>query len=110
MFFPLIVLLFGIVEFSRLFSMQLRLQQAAREAAREIALHYDDPGPPPDPDAVIDNLVGAGVNRTIDGCTGADDDTIVVLEDTVDLVVPELGGGALGPVNVAARARMPCEG
>lgn len=109
MFFPLIVLLFGIVEFSRLFSLQLRLQQAAREAAREVALHYDDPTPP-DPNAIIDNLVGAGVTRAIDGCTGSDDDTTIVLEDTVDLVVPELGGGQLGAVDVAARARMPCEG
>lgn len=110
MFFPLIALLFGIVEFSRVFSMQLRLQQAAREAAREIALHYDDPGPPPDPDAVIDGLVGAGINRTILGCSDPTDDATVTLTTQLTLAVPQLGVGALGPINVAARAQMPCEG
>ncbi len=109
-FFPLIALLFGIIEFSRVFSMQLRLQQAAREAAREIALHYDDPGPPPDPNGVIDNLVGAGINRTISGCNVPTDDASVVLSTQFNLSIPQWGGGALGPVNVAARAQMPCEG
>src|SRR5918996_1260049 len=41
---PLLLLLLGIVEFSRVFYTQLRLQQAAQQTARQIALNYDDPG------------------------------------------------------------------
>jgi Flp pilus assembly protein TadG len=109
--FPLIALLFGIIEFSRLYSAQLRIQQAAREGAREIALHYDDPGwSIADANAVIDDLVGAGINRTIIGCAAADDDTTVTLTTQLNLVIPQWGGGGLDPINVAARARMPCEG
>jgi Flp pilus assembly protein TadG len=110
--FPLIALLFGIVEFSRLYSLQLRIQQAAREGAREVALHYDDPGwSIAEANAVIDGLVGAGINRTIIGCATPEDDTTVTLTAQVDLVIPQWGGsGGMGPVDVAARARMPCEG
>src|SRR5918995_755953 len=54
---PLLLLLLGIVEFGRVFYTQLRLQQAAQQAARQIALHYDDPG-------LIDGL-GDIVNDTL---------------------------------------------
>lgn len=114
-FFPLIVLLFGIIEFSRVYSLQLRLQQAAREGAREIALHYDDPGwLPTDADAVIDGLLGAVVSgpnftRTIVLCGTPTDDVTVTLRDQMDLAVP-LPGSGLDAINVAARAQMPCEG
>ncbi|MBW3605505.1 MAG: pilus assembly protein [Actinobacteria bacterium] len=113
------MLLLGIVEFSRVYSLQLRLQQAAREAAREIALHYDDPD---DPDLValktdtLNSLLSpdivAGLTESIVYCdtATAEPDAVVTLSDQVELAVPLFGGSTIGTVGVAAKARMPCEG
>ena len=38
----LLMLLIGIIEFGRVFNVQISLSQAAREGARHAAIHYDD--------------------------------------------------------------------
>lgn len=118
--FPLLMLILGIVEFSRVYSFQLRLQQAAREAAREVALHYDDPGIDSLAltalaDDTLAQLLGADLVGDLDTvsvvlCTSPTDDAIVILGDEVDLAIPAPGGSLLGAVDVAAKAQMPCEG
>jgi Flp pilus assembly protein TadG len=117
--FPLMMILLGIVEFSRIFSLQLRMQQAARETAREIALHYDDPtmtGPALNALAqdTLTNLLSptivAGLTQSVTMCGAPTDDAVVTLISSENLAIPVYGGGTLGAVNVAARARMPCEG
>lgn len=116
MFFPVAMLLFGIVEFGRVFSLQLRFQQAAREAAREIALHYDDPAwDPNSPNTIVDGLLNdvvghAGFSRTISGCTAPDDDaSVLLLLDDESLAIPLTSMSTI-TLDVAAFARMPCEG
>lgn len=118
--FPLLMLMLGIVEFSRVYSFQLRLQQAAREAAREVALHYDDPGMDllaltALADDTLTQLLGADLVDDLDTmsvvlCSSPTDDAIVTLGDEVDLAIPAPGGSPLGAVDVAAKAQMPCEG
>jgi Flp pilus assembly protein TadG len=39
----LLLILIGIIEFGRVFNVQISLNQAAREGARHAAIHYDDP-------------------------------------------------------------------
>lgn len=121
MLLPLLMLLLGIVEFGRVYSLQLRLQQAAREAAREIALHYDDPGAPDLVALKTDTLVTLlstdivdDLSETIQYCSvttpPTPDDAVVILRDQVELAIPLVGGSTIGSVGVAAKARMPCEG
>lgn len=38
----LLLILIGIIEFGRIFNVQISLNQAAREGARYAAIHYDD--------------------------------------------------------------------
>lgn len=115
---PLLALLLGIVEFGRVYSMQLRLQHAAREVAREIALHYDDPGLL-DLNALVDDtlndLLGdladeLDTDITMCSTTAPVDDAIVNISTEVQLAVPLPDGGTLDAFDVAAGARMPCEG
>ena len=116
---PLLLLLLGIVEFGRVFYTQLRLQQAAQQAARQIALHYDDPG-------LTALGLGAIVNDTLldalDGIVaGVDDletanttlcvanvsalqDAEVTLQDSMPVALP------VDPITVTGHATMPCEG
>lgn len=118
--FPLLMLLLGIVEFSRVYSIQLRMQQAARETAREIALHYDDPlidlaALTALADATLDDLLGeefvdALTTKSVTLCGDPADDAVVVLVSNEPLAIPLVGGGTVGAVDVAARSRMPCEG
>lgn len=122
MLFPLLMLLLGIVEFGRVYSLQLRLQQAAREAAREIALHYDDPGMDSatltaNTNATLTSLLSPALVADLDTvsvvqCSTVTSvtDTVVILGDQVQLAIPLLGGGTIGAVGVAAKAQMPCEG
>lgn len=122
--FPLLMLLLGIVEFGRVYSLQLRLQQAAREAAREIALHYDDPGMDlatltADTNTTITALLSPQIVADLDTtsvvyCSTTSpptpDNTVVILADQVELAIPLLGGSTIGSVGVAAKAQMSCEG
>lgn len=39
----LLLILFGVIEFGRVFNVQISLTQAAREGARHAAIHYDEP-------------------------------------------------------------------
>jgi hypothetical protein len=116
---PLFLLLLGIVEFGRVFYTQLRLQQAAQQAARQIALHYNDPGLTlPGLDALVDDtLLDAldGVIASLDDldsppaitpCDAAQtgpQDAEVTLQDTVPIALP------VDPIAVTGRATMPCE-
>jgi TadE-like protein len=114
---PLLLLLLGIVEFARVFYTQLRLQQAAQQAARQIALHYDDPGLTSLSDLVDETLLDAldGVvddlsdltYKSVSLCTIdplIPEDAEVVLRYTVPVAVP------VDPVTVTGSATMPCEG
>lgn len=116
---PLLLLLLGIVEFSRVFYTRLRLQQAAQQTARQIALHYDDPGiTVPALDGLIDDTLNDtldGVVESVDDLTtydvskcDADDegpqDARVVLGTDVSIALP------LDPIPVGGTATMPCEG
>lgn len=116
---PLMMLLLGIVEFSRAWSMQLRLQEAAREAAREVALSYDDPG--------VTDVSGLAMGRLVEllGDTLVDEldtvtivecslttpvpDAVVTLQDQLSLAIPLADGTTLGSVTVGGRSQMPCE-
>jgi hypothetical protein len=114
---PLMLLLLGIVEFGRVFYVQLRLQQAAQQAARQIALHYNDPGLLDLGAIVEDTLLDAldGLVTSVDDLayhnitecetdeTGPQD-AQVTLQDTVPIAVP------VDPITVTGRATMPCEG
>jgi hypothetical protein len=118
--FPLLMLMLGIVEFSRVYSLQLRLQHAARETARDVALHYDDPGV--DLAALIDladnqldSLLGEPLHDSLDVksivmCTTPTDDAIVTIGKNEQLALPLPDGTTLGSVDVAAKAEMACEG
>ena len=119
---PLLLILLGIVEFGRVYSQQLTMQYAAREAARTIALEYDDPGMTA---ALLDGEVESALlnmlpisdlselySYNIGLCsTSVTDpqDAVVELEDRLDLAIP-LPDDAFTDVPVRARAQMPCEG
>lgn len=109
--FPLLLILLGIVEFGRVYSMQLSLQHTARELAREIALKYDDPDVD-DLTAIIDGtLEGLGLlNSDITECSTEEpvENAIVYLEQSVDLAIPL--PETLDSVPVTANAVMACEG
>lgn len=109
--FPLLMLLLGVVEFGRYYSVKLSFSQAAGSAAREIALHHDDPGL--DVDATLQDLLPVALadldTKTVVICSTTEPDAIVALADSVDLAIP-LATGTIGSVGVAARARVPCEG
>lgn len=118
---PLIMLVLGIVEFGRVYSRQLTMQHAAREAAREIALTYDDLGMTSTllqltAEEIILDLVAvddiADLSPTIQLCdplvTG-DQTAVVTLEEDLTLAIP-LPDAVLDDVTVDARAKMSCEG
>lgn len=119
---PMLLILLGIIEFGRLYSQQLTMQQAAREAARTLALKYDDPGIT-DPildgminDTVTDLVPGVGdiaeLSPTIDKCdpAGTSDETATVtLEDNLSLRIP-MPSSVVSDVPISATAQMPCEG
>jgi hypothetical protein len=115
---PLMLLLLGIVEFGRVFYVQLRLQQAAQQTARQIALHYDDPGLTAlglgaiandtlldALDGVISSLGDLEVDRTLCVANVSTlQDAEVTVQDTVPIALP------VDPITVTGRATMPCEG
>lgn len=124
---PLLLVLLGIVEFGRVYSQQLTMQHAVREAAREIALDYDDPG-------MTDGILNLNAQQTLVDLIPAIDDitdltdlnvftvqrclvggdpsqrAIVRLEAETSLQIPGLAGTELGTVPISAAAEMPCEG
>ena len=117
---PLLLIVMGTAEFGRYFSQQLVMQHAAREAARVIALKYDDPGMDPptlqaETATAISNLLPSGLtvadlNPNITYCDGAVPDAIVNLSDTLTLAIPGPASAPWNNLSVTATARMPCEG
>jgi hypothetical protein len=125
---PLLLLLLGIVEFSRAFYTQLRLQDAAREGARAIALQYDDPGLLDIVDVtkqtLLENLDGVvddvGDLDDISEITYCDPDADpsseqyarVELRQTLTLALPLPNNENVDwdTVTVSGTAQMPCEG
>jgi hypothetical protein len=119
---PLLMLLLGIVEFGRYFSQQLTMQHAAREAAREIALTYDDLGMTSGvlqlaaQDLVLD-LVNvddltdlASTFELCDPGVTVSQDAVVTLEQELTLAIPVPDAILADLPPVRARAEMPCEG
>jgi Flp pilus assembly protein TadG len=115
---PLLLILLGTAEFGRYFSQQLVMQHAAREAARVIALKYDDPGMDQptleaEAEAAISALLPPGLtvadlSPLMDLCV--DEDAVVELEDTLTLAIPGPPSAPWNNLPVTATARMPCEG
>ena len=105
---PLIILLFGVVEFGRAYSLHQRMNYAAREAARAVALHWDD-DPAPDLLALAEDTVAATFNDppTVVGpvTCDLDADTTIVLQDSISLVIP----GFDQTLDLEATAQMSCE-
>lgn len=117
---PLLVVLLGMVEVGRAYAMQFRLQQAARDTARDIALQFDDPSltSPIDDvaDDTLDQALGSwtgDVVRTLVYCTTADPPptphvAVVTLRLPLDLAIPV--PDAPLSTEIVGHARMPCEG
>lgn len=125
----LLLLLLGIVEFSRAFYTQLRLQDAARDTARAIALQYDDPGLLDlgglADQTLLDTLDGivndvgdlTGLVQEITYCStdpAADPNQAarVRLQQTLTLAIPlpSTADVSWDTVTVRGAAQMPCEG
>lgn len=125
MLVPLLMLLLGVVEFGRLYSQQLSMQYAAREAARIVALKHDDPDMTPAlldllvDDQLVDTLptvddvadLADTIAVTIDPCETSgglvEDTTRVQLTQNVDLNMPFVDLSDLE--TITATAEMPCE-
>lgn len=113
---PLLLLLMGIVEFSRVYYMQLRMQRAADEAARVIALHDPALGDiVPIVDDTVENALG-GIIVDVSDLTYRDfgdycttSPATVVLKQEVTLALPLPEDVEWDTVSVAGAARMPCE-
>ncbi|GAA4375703.1 TadE/TadG family type IV pilus assembly protein [Agromyces bauzanensis] len=121
---PLILLVFGILEYGRIYMVQLSLSNAARDAARAVAISGD-------PDAAELRILGDGSGAN-PGAPGLNLDTVVVeppvmtcdaaaaAERSVTVVViqPESvfgfldgpGGPGLTSFDLEGRAVMPCGG
>lgn len=110
---PLLLLLVGIIEFSRVFYLQFRMQEAAREAARTVALHDPLLGVL-DPLAIVDEALDGleGVSHTVVDCTSSSR-AKVTLERMETLAIPRLfedpPGAGSWSVNITGTAEMPCE-
>ena len=129
MLLPLLLLLLGIVEFSRVFYTQLRLQDAARDGARVIALQYDDPGLV-DLGAItnqtllatldgvvndlddVDDLISEIILCDPDADPDSDQSAKLVLQQTLTLALPLPNTDDVDwdTVTVTGAAQMPCEG
>jgi hypothetical protein len=125
--FPLLLLVLGIAEFGRVYTQQLTMQHATREAARVIALEYDDPGMTPPiltakaQQTLVDLIPAFGSVADVTGlpiyqmqlCAvgGSPGQRAVIrLQDIQPLNIPVLSGSSFGTVPINARAEMPCEG
>ena len=124
---PLLLIVFGIFDFGRVYFEQLTMQYASREAARVIALTYDDPGIDLALlDALVDDtlvdllpvdsaseLHDRYMIQIVDGCSGVDtpDDASVRLETNLKFVTPLPDLAGLDQLqSIESRAVMPCEG
>jgi TadE-like protein len=121
--FPLLMLLVGIVEFGRVYSEKLRMEHSVREAARVIALEYDDPGMnsvllTAKAEVILTDLLSVDALADLSAhnivlCTtdvSSPPDAIVEIHQSMELAIPMPSGGPFGPVSVAAKAQMRCEG
>lgn len=124
---PLLLIVLSIVEFGRVYTQQLTMQYATREAARTIALEYDDPG-------ITDLLLAGRAEQMLVDLVPAFTDpsdlaslstyqmvrcqvggpigqrAIVRIEAQTSLNIPLLDGTTVGTVPITAEAEMPCEG
>lgn len=112
---PLIVfLVFGIIDFGRMFNAQITLTEAAREGARATSL-----GQAAEPRVTAATQGLGAVTTTITQCPGGvapDADAQVVVGYSFEFVTPLaglsslFGGGVSGPVAMSGRGVMPCLG
>ncbi|MBS4196146.1 TadE/TadG family type IV pilus assembly protein [Lederbergia citri] len=89
----LIMLLFGIVDFGRIFHAYLTLDHAGREAARSAAIGKED-GEIENKIASSTTSLGSGVNSNIfpsKAIRKSGDDVTITLTYTVNLITPILG-------------------
>lgn len=123
MLVPLLLLLLGIVEFGRVYAMQYQLQNASRDAARAIALQYDDPGiglgdlqniADDALDIALGDTLSDALTKAITYCTpdGLVPDARVVLSKEEALAIPFMNDGSSGAftTTIAGASTMPCEG
>lgn len=105
----LLLLVFGIVDFSLLLNTQLNLTEAAREGARAESLGADPIGRA--------NAIAPAAAVSVDGCESPPppgDDAIVTATQTYDFVTPIpglsvlFGGGLGGSVTLTGEGNMPC--
>lgn len=114
----LLVVLFGIIEFGRVFNVQISLSQAAREGARHAAIHYDDASLDVTGTALasVPSLTGLGVSVSDNAasCTSGSNVTV-----TTSVSLPSLSGfldaGLFGqpvifPLNLTGVGVMRCGG
>lgn len=113
---PLLILLFGIIEFGRIYFVQLSLTNAARDAARSVAIS-DDEG------ALDDSLSAAPGIRfesgalpivdPVDGCATAGTVRVsvsITQTESVLGIVNGPGGDPLIPITLTGRAVTVCGG
>lgn len=75
----LLIVLLAIIDFGWVFNRQLTLTQAAREGARIMAVHHEDPGAAGTAEARISSITGGGVTVTYPStCSAVLDDQVTV--------------------------------
>lgn len=121
---PLLLIVFGAVDFGRFYSQRLSMQYAARETARTIALKYDDETITtevleflvdeqlvdllPDVDSVAELDDTYSIQTQICSLTDPDGTAIVSLEKELEIFNPFADLAGLRTID--AYAEMPCEG
>jgi len=98
----LLLMLFGLIDFGRMFNAQITLTEAAREGARAVSL-----GLSPDP-RINATLGSAPSSTTITSCAGTTGDASVALSQAFHPVTPI--GSVIGAVTIRATGIMPCSG
>ncbi|WP_028279694.1 TadE/TadG family type IV pilus assembly protein [Arthrobacter sp. H5] len=114
----LLLLLIGIMEYGRVFNVQISLTQAAREGARHGAIYYDDASLDVTSAALgaAPTLAGLGVAVTDDAsaCSPGGDVTVATsislssMSGFLNLGI--FGGPALFPINLSGEGVMRCGG
>ncbi|MGR2752123.1 TadE/TadG family type IV pilus assembly protein [Agromyces arachidis] len=108
----LLLILFAILDLGWVFNQQLTLTQAAREGARHIAIHANDPGEVATAEARVTSIAGAGVTITYPSTCSEDvsDDEVTVL---VEAPMNDLTGwltAITGGVTMSGVGSMRCGG
>jgi Flp pilus assembly protein TadG len=103
----LLLIMFAILDYGRLFHTQMTLTAAAREGARVAAFGGD-------PTAHIAEIAGDDVEVTVQPCPasgGVGADTRVTVQFTFQFVTPIglLGGGFDGETTLVGQGVMPCQ-